>query len=262
MTELLYQDKLLNLVSGYSLDTFPHSILLVGPLGCGKHTLLNIIQKKLNIPLEDITNHLTYDYLLDLSIRTSPYLYVIEASQLTVRQQNIILKFLEEATNNAFIVLLSNHDNLLDTILNRCQILTFKKYTSEMLLTFLPVGVPEDIVQYCETPAEVINFNSQEFDNLLRLINKIVDEIDHASIHSILSIVDFISFSDSSAGFTLNQFIKVLRKLLLDKYITTKDITYSKMFMVLETSLSNLLLPNIDSKRIFECFLLDLKMCV
>lgn len=265
MTDLLYQDELLQIILSYSLDTFPHSVLLLGPQGCGKHTLLNIIQSKLNINVENITNHLTYDYLLDLTIRTSPYLYIIEASQLTIRQQNIILKFLEESTSNSFVVVISNHDNLLDTIVNRCQVFRFKKYTTEMLSTFLVPGMPAEILQYCDTPAEVINFNYEKFESMLKLINKLIDEIAHVSIHSLLQLVDFINFSernDENDGFTLAQFIKVLRKLLLDKYILTKDEIFSKMFMTLENSSNDLLLPNIDSKRIFEHFLLDLKLCV
>ena len=46
------QSKLLNIVNNFTLDTLPHTILLEGLKGSGKHSIVSYIADKLNLQIE------------------------------------------------------------------------------------------------------------------------------------------------------------------------------------------------------------------
>ena len=43
---IIGQTKLLNKINALNIDSLPHSILMIGDLGCGKHTLCKYIANK------------------------------------------------------------------------------------------------------------------------------------------------------------------------------------------------------------------------
>ena len=65
-----------------------------------------------------------------------PKIYIIDSSTISIKEQNIILKFVEEPLKNSYIIILKN-SKLLPTILNRCQKWKFEAYSKEELLLVL-----------------------------------------------------------------------------------------------------------------------------
>ena len=128
------QEKILNRLKAYPLYEFPHSILLLGEDGCGKHTLVDEISKYFDFEVLEITDMISLDTIIEINQRLVPTMYLINMNKLTDREQNIILKFLEEPSKNAYVVLISEGThNLLETIVNRCILFEFEPYTEEQL---------------------------------------------------------------------------------------------------------------------------------
>ena len=77
-------------------------------------------------------------FLSKKSIQTTRKFILIEdAHLLNESSSNCLLKTLEEPTNGLFILLTSNLNLLLDTIISRCQIIRFKPYSDQKLRQLL-----------------------------------------------------------------------------------------------------------------------------
>ena len=75
---LIGQDKLIQKIDKFTLDTLPRTILLEGLKGSGRHTLINYISNKLNMPVQDISNDLTLETIEEINTRVHPYVYIID----------------------------------------------------------------------------------------------------------------------------------------------------------------------------------------
>ena len=120
---IIGQDKLLANIDRLSIENFPRTLLLVGEVGSGKHLLCSYIQNKLSFPLIDITTSLSLETIEQAMLRVEPVIYLIDTQNISIKEENVILKFLEEPLKNTYIVLLCTSTNLLlPTVVNRCQI--------------------------------------------------------------------------------------------------------------------------------------------
>ena len=99
---MIGQESLLNKLKSYPIFEFPHSILLVGEEGCGKHTIAEEISKYFDFEFLDITNSINLDTIVEINQRLVSTMYLINMNKLTDREQNIILKF------GNFLILLKN----------------------------------------------------------------------------------------------------------------------------------------------------------
>ena len=102
------QEKICNRIDSLTLDQFPRSLMLVGAKGSGKHLLVDYISHKFNLTTIDITTTLDQESIEELYNRAEPYLYIIRTNQISVKEENAILKFLEEPLKNSYIILLEN----------------------------------------------------------------------------------------------------------------------------------------------------------
>ena len=104
---IIGQKKLITKLDSFNLDTFPHSTLFIGEKGSGKHTIINYISENIiNLPIVDISETISYDYI-DLIYRNpNPFIYLVDINKMTEKEQNILLKFVEEPLKNAYIMLL------------------------------------------------------------------------------------------------------------------------------------------------------------
>ena len=101
------QEKICNQIDKLTLDSFPRSLMLVGSKGAGKHLIVDYIANKFNLQVIDITTTLDQDSIEELYNRVEPYLYIIQANELSVKEENTILKFVEEPLKNSYIILLA-----------------------------------------------------------------------------------------------------------------------------------------------------------
>lgn len=214
------QSKLKEILATISIGTFPKSVILLGEEGCGKHTFLKLISDKLELPSLDITDIVSFEYILEIYSRSIPSIYYIDISKFTEKKQNIILKFLEEPPKNAYIIILCNDKSLvLETILNRCIIYEFEAYSKEELEKFIPENIDKELVyQLYRTPGQILSANAENINELKTLCENIADKLSIASYCNTLSISNKINYKDEYDKFDIKSFFNMMSYVLLESY--------------------------------------------
>ena len=250
------QEKICNLIEKSTLDTFPRSLILVGPPGSGKHLLCNEISTKFGLHVFDITEMLDLDTINEIYQKVEPFIYIIRLNEISVKEENIILKFLEEPLKNSYIILLAENINgILLTILNRCQIWHLQNYSKEYLSTF--ANGNELIVHIAETPGQVISLVNESFDEMYQLTHKMLYKIHSASIPNTLSISDKISWSNEKNKFNFELFIRILLFQALGAFHDTQDSRFIQYYHLTNKLEKDSKIKNIDKRYLFEKFLLE-----
>lgn len=257
---IIGQKKLLDFIDKQNLSTLPRTIMLEGESGSGRHTICNYIADKFNLELEDISDTLTYDKIEEINLRIRPYIYIIDASKLTVKNENTILKFLEEPLKNAYVIVIcDNKYDLIETIRNRCYVLTLAKYSQIQLEQF--ITLPEHariITTICNTPGDIIKLQTYPIKDMLDLGIKIYEKIHNASFANTLTLSNNIAFKNEKDKYDFMIFMRALlyvskTRVLnnapnsVNEYLLTKDY-YQRAFV-----------RHVDKKALFENFLIALK---
>lgn len=268
------QDKLLDRINKFNYETFPQSSIIEGTTGCGKHTLVEYLSDKFNIPIEDISGKISNDMIMDIYTKPNPTLYVIDMLQLNKSKridivQNSLLKFIEEPpTNSKVIILCENKDNLLPTIQNRCQIFSFEKYNYIRLKQFTEDNdiklESEDLFCVYDTPGKLLNLTNEHcFSELKSLVDKVIDNIVRASIPNILTIPSKLNF-DNSDGYDIDVFLHLMRTSLLNRMtdcsISNEEFNYlKKQYTCTCKVCEKIKMFNVNKKALFENYLMELK---
>lgn len=252
------QEKICEKVNRLTLDKFPRSLMLVGAYGSGKHMIVDYISKKFNLQVIDITKNLDKDSIEELYDRVEPYLYIIRANELSVKDENTILKFIEEPLKNSYIVLLAETEiGLLQTILNRCQIWYLQNYNIEFLRQF--TDGDDLVLEIATTPGQVKDLRNNNFKDMLDLADKIVDNIHLASVANTLSLSNKISFKDDSNKFDVRLFTDVLIHRITSRYKSLSDNRYLNAYNLTSELRKKLSVKNLDKKALFEGYLICLR---
>ena len=267
---MIGQDKLLNRIHTFTYNTFPQASMFVGEYGCGKHTIVNDISLMLDMPIKDITLDISHNLLMDSYISGIPTIYLIDiikagSSKKLIPLQNSILKFLEEPPQYAKIILLcENTAQILPTILNRCQVFTFEKYTPSELQAFAKqynIDLDEKDTLVYNTPGKIQFLIDTKFDthSMSTLVNNIIDNIHRANPANVLTIVN--KFDLSNDGFMLDIFIHQMKLELAHRLITADNFMQLKEYYSLTLEFSRgLSLLGINKQSLFENYLLRLKL--
>lgn len=250
------QEKICNLIEKSTLDTFPRTLMLVGPEGSGKHLLCNEIKDKFQLISFDITEMLTLDTINEIYQKVEPYLYLIRINEISIREENIILKLLEEPLKNSYIILLAESVNdILPTILNRCQIWYLQNYTREYLSTFVDKNL--NILDIAETPGQAVALASEDFQNMIILADKMITKIHVATIPNTLTIADKIAWSNEKDKFNYTLFLKVLISRILYYNRTNVDTKLTQLYHLTNNLQVKNRVKNIDKRYLFEKYLLE-----
>lgn len=259
---MLGQEELVTKLESYSINTLPHSIMLIGEKGCGKHTLVQELSKHFNMDFEDITTTLTLDKITNIYLNPLPCFYLIDTTQINERQQNVMLKFLEEPLNNAYIILLcENRHSLLGTILNRCVIFEFKPYTKEQLSTFVKDQDNKDyILSICKTPGQVISINGRTLAKANSICDSIINKLSSKSMSlaGALTVVDFINFKDEYDKPDVNTFVNMLSDKLIEKYSKYKSNDAKHLYNILNCYINKLKDSRLNKVYLFESMIIDM----
>ena len=258
-----------------NIDNIPKATIILGKTGCGKRTFVKTVANNLNINIINIDSILSNE--IKDEIYTYPNICFIVfniAKNLQLKQsisiQNSILKLLEEPPINIRIfVLAENESYLLDTLLNRCNIITMDKYSVSELrqiaiennfLTTIDEH-SDDKLEYISSPIELLTFPTK--DQLLKmenLVDTIFSSIHKANISNILSISKKINFSDNYELYDLDIFLNIFEIKLLNKIKYEYDKKYLSAFTELNELKYNISRFNINKINLFENFLLNLKI--
>ena len=130
MKEIIGQSKLVNKLLGYSFNTMPKTILLVGEQGAGKQFITKKFTEYLGVELIEINAQTTSDQLIEYLQSPIQAIYNLNLTETAERQQHKYLKFIEEPSTNMRVILRAESEvGILPTILNRCQCWEFARYT-------------------------------------------------------------------------------------------------------------------------------------
>ena len=256
---MIGQDKLLAKLKSYTITTLPHSMLFVGELGCGKHTLVKELESHYKISAIDVTESISLEMITEIELSVASHFYVIDMTKVTERQQNIILKFLEEPPECAFIILLAtSKSTLLQTVINRCMVFEFEPYSVEQLLSFLPLEENiEMLVKYCHTPGQVINMTVDGIKELITLCDNIINNVGKARFPNIFKISPKI-VNDEENSYKLDIFYNVLLERLCSFFATTQNDVYKDMYNISSKALKKHLDTRLNQELIIDDLVIDL----
>ena len=256
---ILGQEKICYKIDNLSLDDFPQSLMLVGPKGSGKHLIVEYISTRLTLTTRDITTTLDQESIEEIYNRVEPYLYIINANELTVKDENTILKFVEEPLKNSYIILLAETDiGLIQTIINRCQIWYLQNYSREVLKTFV-TNNNDYVLNVASTPGQVKELCNVPFDEFVELSDKILDKIHIASVANTLTLSNKITFKSEKGKLDGIIFVDVLLSRVVERAKLVNDIRYSKAYLLTSELKKKLAVKNLDKKSLFEKYLIELR---
>lgn len=250
------QEKICNQIYKHTLDTFPRSLLLLGPSGAGKHLICNEISSHFQLRIVELTDILSQEIIDTIYHQVEPNLYIIQLNCLTVKEENMILKFLEEPLKNAYIVLLAEHlGGVLPTIINRCQVWNLQNYSKEYLSNFTNGNI--DLLEIVETPGQALALSTNSFTEMIELADKMIYKISTATIPNTLTIVDKMAWNNEKNKLNYDLFVKVLLSRVTHACREHNDSKLYDYYYLTSELLKNNFIKNIDKKYLFEKFVLE-----
>ncbi len=165
--------------------------------------IIRVTHEKPNtISVDDIRAQINND--VAIKPYSSPYkVYIMnEAEKMTIQAQNAILKTLEEPPEYAVIILLtSNVDSLLPTILSRCVVLNMKPVGDELMRKFLmeEMQVPDYKAEVCVAFARgnigkaKALASSEDFENVKSEALSLLKYIQDMELYEIIAAIKKIS---------------------------------------------------------------------
>jgi len=183
--------------------------------------------------------------------------YLVDGTDLSVKSQNALLKFLEEPPVVAKVfVLCENKNTLLETIQNRCFCVKMQPYTSKELSEFSDDTL---LTTYARTPGQILEFKKVNFSDIVNLCDTILLKIDSANIPNILTLSSKFNFGKEPTKFNINLFCSVLLDKAFHYSVDNQDSKYYKAYCKINELCKRLSISNVDKKKLFEHELLELK---
>lgn len=259
--KIIGQNLLVDKINKNNLDSFPHSLILLGEKGSGKHLICDYISDHLAIELVDITESISFETISDIYIDPNPKIYMIDGTSLTEKKENILLKFIEEPPINSFIIILSeSFSQIIPTIVNRCQIWFLSPYTRDELREFTD---DERLLDIVKTPGQALKLKNQDVDSIILLCNTIIEKISSANYANTLTIVDKFNLDNDDSKFDIDCFIQCMlyiSMLRLKSCVNSEEFSKLKQTYIRTNNLHNTLhIPHINIRNALENYFTDLK---
>ena len=232
---MIGQVCLLNKLNKFNIDSFPKSIILLGEKGSGKHTIVNYIKDNIiPFPVLDITQNISDEYINSIYRNPNPSIYLINLSDMTEKNQNVLLKFIEEPLKNSFIILLAESVNqVLNTVYNRCVVFEMDSYTKDELSNFVSENENKDLIlSVLRTPGKIISTNLDNIRAIYDLCEKMVDKLSIANFSNTLTIVDKINYTDEYNKYDFEVFMDMLVYTLYNKLLNEPNKNILDMYFV------------------------------
>ena len=239
---------------------FPVSNLIIGKEGIGKHTFMNSCFKQYGKYGITTVNLLEIEDILECYDKVDECIYLIDFSESVAnieKKQNKLLKFIEEPPINCKIFILANSKSVvLPTIINRCIVWEFTKYTKEELDRVHKVE-DEWLTSILDTPklrVDTRNTDREYFETLKNIITQLFSKGHHATYSNILSIDKYLGDGQYDFGLFLNACRYELYRLLIE------DSSYINLYLFTSkviTELENVY--NINKKYLIDKYLMEVK---
>jgi DNA polymerase III delta prime subunit len=237
MKEIIGQTKLVNKLLGYSFNTMPKTILLVGEQGAGKSFITKKFTEYLGIELVELNAQTTSDQLIEYLQSPIQAIYSLNLSEVAEKQQHKYLKFIEEPSSNMRIILRAESEvGILPTILNRCVKLNFEDYTVGQLkqLSWATQIDNTTIYEICKTPGQLLNLSTiDNLDALKELSINILKTVKIAPYGPFMSFNCKFNYKDNFKKFDPDIFLNLLIKTAYDLYLSENNDDLFKIYCYL-----------------------------
>lgn len=262
MKKMLGQNQLKERVSSLTRDTFPKTSLFVGGAGCGKHLfvseyVLPILQPEV---ANDITDAISFEVLMEIEANVLSALYLINVDEITEKEQNVLLKFLEEPPENSNIVLLSSStSSVLPTVLNRCIVFEFERYTEDELVEFCSTnGIDTGLIGLAYTPGMLLRYRGMDIGHIIDVCEKLLLSYNKISLTSLLMLSDKMNWGKDKDKWDSTVFLTILTRVCANLYANGK--VPAMVYNFTSRSIGDIMAQtNIDKKRQFDRYLLDIR---
>ena len=252
----MIQSHIKQYIESKTRDNFPRSLLIIGEKSCGKSEAIQLISSKLKLVELDITEQISLDYIMSMYEKPEPYLYVIDGTKITIKEQNMLLKMVEEPLKNAFIVIKCEASNqILNTIYNRCQKLIFNPFTQEELSEFCDDPF---ILELAKTPGQIIAFKNSPIKDIIELCEKIIDKIGCANISNVLTIGDKLAFKQEKDKFDVDIFSSILIYSLNKRIHQSQELKYFDLYKLVSQWNIDRKAPTVLQQNLFENYLVKM----
>lgn len=263
---IIGQDEICNRIEFLTIDSFPKTLMLIGLDGSGKHNIAKFISERFNTEYKDITDSIKLDTIFEIYDSTIPTVYLIDVDKITVKEENVLLKCIEEPPKYAFMVLIAESTNgILKTVLNRCQIWTLCRFSNEFLKNKIKEHneVKDENLDFLSailnTPGKIEMNPAMTVLQMKDCAEKIFKYIGTINFANLLKVSNFIAFDRDKNKFDVKIFcdvlIYVITEMYFDDFLSPINYTLYNKTLNLKKSLK---IPNVDSKMIFEHYLTDI----
>ena len=219
MTKVIGQTKLMSIIDSYTKQSLPKTLMLLGSTGCGKHTVAKYLTEKFEFDYVEIEESVTPADLENFLYSTIDTLYLIDLNKFSEKQQNSLLKWIEEPSKSVYIVLIANSEvSILNTVLNRCTKHYFEPYTKEQIEQITNTSVNDLAFKIFKTPGKLLNLTDSSFNNILELAEKVVKKINVAPYANAMSISTKINYKDLYDKIDFNLFFDVIEYLAFEDF--------------------------------------------
>lgn len=271
------QDSLLQKINGFTMETFPHSFIVYGENGSGRHMLCSLIAEKFHLDYVEVRERIgdsklitkkysapaLRDFLDECTFNVFPTLIIFEAADLQEKESAALLKILEEPPRQLYIAIIApSPQSLIPTIKNRAIEFDIPVYTRDTLKLFLTDDSQECFLEYANTPGQVLSLSTlgvSSFNDMLKLAYSIFTNITKATYGNLFNISNRF-FPRSEDKFPFEVFASMLYKTCY-KLLLQGSFSYDAILLTFQL-IQDIRKPRSDNRLLFEKYLFDLKSCL
>lgn len=167
----------------------PKPLIISGDYKSGKSDLVDYIVEELKLPMETLNTKISPDYIEEMYLRSSSWAYKILIDDLSEKDQNSLLKLVEEPPLQSVIILItSNKNKVISTLRNRCSLIEMHIYRREELIQYCINSTNKVLLDICTSPYQLEEFSKYDIDKILGLCENIITKMRKAALPNALSI--------------------------------------------------------------------------
>ena len=252
-------------------QTLPHTILLVGPKGSGKKTLLRKLFDGIyleNNKIESVRK------MIELANKVSSRVFILpDIDTMSISGKQALLKVIEDCpNNNYFIMTITDKSNVTGTIRSRSVIYKMSVYTPDEISQYIADNFPADekkikfITTVAETPGEVNELWSYDIDAFQQFAMSVFDSIEKASGANVFKIATKLSTKEDDGKWDIALFLKVFSNLCLHAVTSTEGeinsedlIKYGRGCTITSKYIQQTRLATVNKQFLIDSWILEIR---
>ena len=256
---MIGQEKLIEKLNSYTLQTLPRTVLLIGDTGSGRHTIINQLAINLNADVVELSEDVTSEDIIFYRQCPITTFYIIDLNKFNEKQQNQFLKFIEEPSASSYIFLIAKSEiGILSTILNRCIKFYLEQYSEEQLRQI--ANYDNSLVyRVCKTPGQLKNISEQSILYTYNLCYTMISKFSKANISNAISIETKINYKEEYSKIDFDIFFKMLKYVAFKEYILNNSIESFKIYKFTVEYTKNLLNTSLAKENFMINYLISLR---